>query len=533
MHNAFGVSSGRRAIISRCSVAQRRRPRSPLSLRGELHTNRRYHQFLCGSTTGLPLKISLRRSVSLLLIAFLGCQPATRENQADPAVLLAKLAQARSAPERIAALDSLSNVDRQVLPPGAPDPAAAVRPLLNATDPLVVAKAGELLAYWGDRSATPALVRLLGAVDPGTRLAAATALSVLADPTATDALVRVAHDVDGTVRAQACNALGAQPQPPPDAVAHALRDGLHDADGAVRAAAASAVGRLGIQSEATTLLALLNDAQPGVVNAAARALGTLQEARAMPALIALLGSPQQTTRCAAATALGTLGDRAAVDPLVRVLQEPETTVRTAALNALARLKDARALDGLLAVAADPDEHLAQRVPYALAALYTPAQFDAFVPHLADTDASARAAAALGLGFADERRAAPPLAHALNDPSGPVRGGAATALGLLGASDRLADIDRVAEHDPEPAVREQAGIGLAIGRAHGGAVDARLLATLSDDNPRARLFAADALGLLQARTAAPSLRRLAQDDPDSDVRNEATLALLRLTRDPDL
>ncbi len=176
------------------------------------------------------------RCFALLLLIVLGaCKRPVRENDLAPADLLPRLSQATAPDQQIALLDALSTVDPALLPAETPDPVKAVRPFLDAADPRVAAKAGDLLAHWGDRTATSGLVRLLNEPDPLIRLSAAISLSALADPAAREALEGATQDVVGDVRAQACVALGVLGQ---RVAAPALRERLSDPDDAVRAAAA-------------------------------------------------------------------------------------------------------------------------------------------------------------------------------------------------------------------------------------------------------------------------------------------------------
>jgi HEAT repeat protein len=215
--------------------------------------------------------------VSLLLIAGVGCNRAARENQADPGELVARLSSANSADQRIAVLDALSNVDASTVSNGRAGIAGTVRQLLGDPNALVRAKAGEVLAYWGDRSVTPALVHLLGDPDPVIRFSGAASLTALGDPAASSELVRLTGDADSTVRAQACNALAALGVQNGSAAPEALLARLRDPDAAVRAAAVEALGRLRQRDALPAIRQLLSDPQPGVIAAAARTVGALDD----------------------------------------------------------------------------------------------------------------------------------------------------------------------------------------------------------------------------------------------------------------
>ncbi|MFQ5667279.1 MAG: HEAT repeat domain-containing protein [Candidatus Binatia bacterium] len=441
------------------------------------------------------------------------------------AALLPRLAKGSPA-EQLAALESLSTVEPTALPPGTPDPAAAVRPFLEAADPVMAAKAGDLLAHWGDRAATPGLIQLLGAAEPLIRLSAATSLAALADPAAANALAGATTDLDANVRAEACVALGTIEQP---GAAAALRARLVDTDGAVRAAAADALGKLRRDRDVPRLLSLLRDPQPGVVSAAARGLGRMGDQRAVAPLIALLKDVRPPIRYAAASALGQLGDRAAVGPLTRMLADDDLAQRVAVLNALRSLGDAAAIPAVLDVAADGNPLLAKRIPFVLAGLYDPERHAAFAARFQDANGNVRGAVALALGVVGDARALPLLKQALVDPVPSVRKDTVQALSFVCRADCTRLLRPVAEHDPDPEVREAAGIGLALAQGVAApGVLRRLVGGLSHPEIPVRSYAAEGLGLLGASRALEPLRKAAYTDSDPKVRLKAQVAVLRLT-----
>src|ERR1051325_3480485 len=137
------------------------------------------------------IKVTLR---FFLLGQLLGCNETWRENQVDIPNVLPKLAKAHSAEQQLSVLDALSDLQSWEVARLSPSPIQAVRPLLASKEVAVAAKAGELLANWRDKQATPGLIRLLGNPNAYIRLSAALSLTALADPAATEALVHATRD---------------------------------------------------------------------------------------------------------------------------------------------------------------------------------------------------------------------------------------------------------------------------------------------------------------------------------------------------
>lgn len=382
--------------------------------------------------------------VALLLAVACGDQGAEL-SQADS--LLRSLQAAESAEKQLALLGSLSA--REVLPRGGTTARAIVRRFLAGPDRVVAAKAGELLAEWGDREATGPLLRLLTDEDWTIRFSAAASLTRLADPTSEQSLIAAGTDPVAPVRAQVSTALGALP-PSPAGVA-ALRRATADGDPGVRSAAVAALGTLGSREDAPRALSLLGDADPGVVVSAIGALSALSHAPAVVLLRTLLDDESGRVRSAAASALGELGDQAAWDELVRRVRDDETDVAVAALGALARLWNFVDLD------ADPGtsdsrahgpvhDHVRARPNLLLAALGSP-------------DPRTRAYGVHLIGGGHDALKLD-LVSLLSDSDPAVRGETARALAKLQVTTAFAELRRLAREDPDPQVRRAAAEAVA-------------------------------------------------------------------------
>lgn len=405
-------------------------------------------------------KLNFRRIHALFLVALIapyGCEQRGFENQVDPHEFLPQLATATSVEEQIALLEALSGVQ-----PASPAERAAlwtpeIRALLTASDSMVVAKAGELLAGWGDFSATSALTGLLRDSDPMLRMSAALSLAALADPAAAGALLTATGDGEAMVRAMACAALGKIGTRVPDReiLIAALRVRLKDPDGVVRAAASLALGSVGSPGDLPTLLGLLEDPDSGVVSAATTTLGMLGERRAVPAFATLLREGGQAARLEAAKALGYIGGRDAVAPLVEALKGDDGGLRLVALKSLGLLGDPAAIHAIMELARDTDTALAFHLPMALARVYRPENYQLLIAGLQDGVPLVRAAVCTCFGLAGERRATAELVRSLGDPEANVRQAAAEALGLLGDPEGMQPLRRLLARETDEDVRSLA------------------------------------------------------------------------------
>lgn len=441
--------------------------------------------------------------------------------------LVAKVRAARSAEERVTALHSLSEIQPRFLE-DIEDPTPAVEALLGDADTLVVAKAAELLAFWGDRAAVPALIGLLKGGDVAIGVAALTALTALPDPRARAGLFAALRDPAGPVRAQACSALARLGDP---AALPALRERLGDTDGAVRAAAARALGRFGSPEDVDRLIALLEDREPGVADAAAEGLGRLGDRRAVPPLLARLTTGRQGARRAAAVALGRLGEPSALSPLLAMLREDAPALQVAALMSLRQLGDPAAAPRVRLLAESEDFNITFRVPFVLASLYRREQRERYEYWISHGTPAMRAAVTEAVGYAADPGVIPALVGALNDDSAYVRASAARSLGLLGGADQASRLRALSTGDRSELVRDRARMAMSL-LAQGGDIGARLISVLDHEDAQVRMDAASILGLLGIREALPALERRAALEEKWWVRGSVEVAMLRF-QDPEV
>jgi HEAT repeat protein len=231
-------------------------------------------------------------------------------------------------------------------------------------------------------------------------------------------------------------------------------------------------------------------------------------------------------RAFAAELLGRVGGAKAVPALLETVvatRTEDSDVREVSLRALARIGDPGAVEPLIRALGIADVWLAPRIADILTR-HGEAVVDPLIAVLnAGNHQPARAWAANVLGEVRAQRAFPALVRLLNDPEDEVRGKAATALGRLG--DRRA-VGYLLEHlltDPAPFVRVR--IASSLGHFGGPEVTDRLVRALGDSAWWVRMRSVEALEQIGAGAEGPLL--VALDDPDSEIRVRAAVALERL------
>jgi len=231
-------------------------------------------------------------------------------------------------------------------------------------------------------------------------------------------------------------------------------------------------------------------------------------------------------RAFAAELLGRVGGAKAVPALLETVEATRTEdsdVREVSLRALARIADPGAVEPLIRTLATAEVWLAPRIADILTR-HGELAVDPLIAVLNDSSRQpARAWAANVLGELRAQRAFPSLVRSLGDQEDEVRGKAATALGRLG--DRRA-VGYLLEHlltDPAPFVRVR--IASALGQFGGPQVIDRLVRALGDPAWWVRMRSVEALEQIGSVAEGPLL--VALDDPDSEIRVRAAVALERL------
>lgn len=273
-------------------------------------------------------------------------------------------------------------------------------------------------------------------------------------------------------------------------------------------------------------------------------LGT-KAAPAVPFLVAMLGDQASVRRtqilmpgmlisaefelsvslgALAGETLGNLGEPG-FTALREALRDKNAAVRASAASGLGEAKDRRAVEPLIAALADKIPLVRARAATALGKIGDKQAIASLVAALQDKAAPVRGAVAAALGEFKENIIAPPLIERLIDKDGSVRAAAVASLGKLKTKETLPPL-LSALQDKSPRVRAAAAI--ALGKLKNKQALEPLIAALKDKDQRVRRVAATALGDLKASRAVPPLIAALQDPKDSELVNNAALALKKIT-----
>lgn len=295
------------------------------------------------------------------------------------------------------------------------------------------------------------------------------------------------------------------------------------------------------------LIDALGHEQPDIRQTAVKALGQIGDVRTVKELAAALEDEHWTVREAAAAALARIGEPAS-EPLTQLLQSPDEATRERAASALQQLgwkPEPSELGASYLVALGEWEGCVDMGVYALQPLATALQhwdaqvrrgaitalvklgrhaFPVLVDALQSANPQARVCAAWALGQLANRRAAQPLADALNDPDHEVRRAAISALVRIHPP---LEVFAAALKNEQPLVRK--GAAWALGHSNDQRAVEPLMVALQDDQADVRATIARSLGDLgDARAIKPLLALI--NDADEDVRaavGEATERIYQL------
>lgn len=287
-----------------------------------------------------------------------------------------------------------------------------------------------------------------------------------------------------------------------------------------RTAAAAVLGRIRHNAASASLDDRITTAYwyPERV-ASIRAVGDLNwTAAAIPLLEAQLKDVDPRIRLYAAVALLKLGENTAVD-----------TIRQSALSSDAELCELAAAElesanfhgvDLLVELGQRDGPNRERLQNAVTGLK-----DLLLVQVSDDDPEVRRLSARALGTIGDPSAGDILADLLDDSSNLVRFNAASSLSQLGDA-RGTEFLFDAVSDADPILRVNAVKSLIRVQRTSQAVQERLVASLTADDPFMRSGAAQVLGeALVEDAVAPLLKAL--EDEDSQVRCNAVIALGRI------
>jgi len=321
----------------------------------------------------------------------------------------------------------------------------------------------------------------------------------------------------------------------------------------VRRTVARVLGEIAAQEAESLLFGLLNDENGHVRGAAATALGRLRSRKAIPLVLELLHDEYENVQEAAIYALADIGDESVLDDLVRDFSSQEATIRRNIAFLLGKFATDKAADALVFALKDEEPAVRKAVVQSLGNLAADRSRRPLMLAITDDDPEVRMLAAEALGRTDAPEVRAALVSLLEDNDLWVRAAAARSLGRMGAEacdvlvnhleaaadifllalvevvgglklDRaLAPLIRLSSH-ADPEVRKHVLTALAGYRWE--AVQRAILSRLSDPHWSVRKAAVDFLREKQAPSAEPLLERMANEDPDTAVRQAAKEALGR-------
>jgi len=220
---------------------------------------------------------------------------------------------------------------------------------------------------------------------------------------------------------------------------------LSDENGHVRSAAAEALGHLRSRKAVKPLLGLLADEYESVQESAIRALAEIGDDSALDDLVKDFTSRDAPMRRNIALLLGRFTTDKASDALAFALKDEEPDVRKAVVHALGNLSGDKALRSLVHAITDDDPEVRMLAAEALGKTRAPETSDVLIPLLEDDDLWVRAAAARSLGKVAGEKAGDVLAAHLNTATDIFLLSLVDVVGKLRTERALEPLLRLASH----------------------------------------------------------------------------------------
>jgi HEAT repeat protein len=362
--------------------------------------------------------------------------------------------------------------------------------LLDSHNELLVAEAIGILGSKGDTAIRARLSELNDGAGPRVRAAIVRALGEIALPEDLPILIEALKDQDEQVATEAITALGKTGDP---AVVKHLRKILKQksVDSVRKYFTLQALGNLRIPDVLPEIIPYLKSNDTGLVYAAIETLGRLRNVEAADAIASVLKRPERDLRRAAVTALGMIEGQKAAARIIDAIDDNDWSVRNEAVNVLARIGGRR------------ESHKLRRL-------------------LSDHNRTVRVSTILALGEIGSATSIQPLLSCLIDQR--LQAQVTTALVQIGRK----GLDELhhALQNPLPRARVVAASVLGeIGSIESGPF---LIDAISDPVASVRAAAASSLGMLRDLSARPVLNRLAREDEDLIVAQQARQALLMMS-----
>jgi HEAT repeat protein len=224
---------------------------------------------------------------------------------------------------------------------------------------------------------------------------------------------------------------------------------LEDENGHVRGSAAEALGKLRSRRGTVPLIALLEDEYENVQECAIRAIAAIGDETVLDGLLADFFAKDAGMRRNIVRLLGRFGSSRALDALVFAIKDEESEVRKAVVIALDGVPSDRAEKPLLVAITDDDPEVRMLAAEGLARSGATGAADALIPLLDDEDLWVRASAARGLGRLGGERYGSVLAAHLSRASDIFLLALVEVLGRSPVAAALEPLLQLADHhDPE-------------------------------------------------------------------------------------
>jgi HEAT repeat protein len=362
-------------------------------------------------------------------------------------------------------------------------PALAIH-ALQAGDSPVRRQALRIIAYLGHDAAYAAVRAAVDDRDLRISELAVRAIASLSDPRVDDVLGEIARSRSETQRAAVMRAAGHRTG---DRMYALLEAGTEDDAAWVRYYACQGLGRMGRVSAAPRLVGRLADATAHVRVAAIEALARLDTPQSWQLLMSLARSRDPDEQRAALVGVGQHVSPAALALLVEAAASSDPPTRLIALSALARSSDPAASQQLRLAANDVE----------------PDVRDAALSLLAERDDAEAARILLETALA-------------SPPEHPVH----VALSRPGAA-RIAEISARLTTAPDVDLPV---LTSALARMQAPDATHALFEALVSASPPVRRAAASALVAIGATGAVAAVRKLAEEDPDPEVRRACAAAV---------
>jgi HEAT repeat protein len=213
-----------------------------------------------------------------------------------------------------------------------------------------------ILAYFGDSSATLPMLNGLKDSDNRVREAALQGLPFLEDLSAQEALYEYAKDPNVRMRSLAMRSIGLLPKSTERAFSVLLK-GITDGDAWVRYYSCQSLGRLGFTSAAVEISRLLSDEAGQVRVSAVEALSNLDSAEAHKALRFAVESNDPDVKRAALVGLGIAKREEDLPVILSEINSVDAPTRLIALSALVNFPSLKVFSALNSAGSDSDEQV--------------------------------------------------------------------------------------------------------------------------------------------------------------------------------